>query len=93
MSDDAGGDDREDYVIVPSEVLSRAALEGLIEEFITREGTEYGAREFGLAEKKLSVARLLERGEAVIVFDLEHESTTLMRRVELQKRKAARASG
>jgi uncharacterized protein YheU (UPF0270 family) len=92
MTDPAAEDENKDYVIVPSEALSRPALEGLIEEFITREGTEYGAREFGLEEKKLSVARLLERGEAVIVFDLEHESTTLMRRQELQERKAARTS-
>jgi uncharacterized protein YheU (UPF0270 family) len=72
-----------DYIRVPHTALSQAALQGLIEEFITREGTDYGEREHSLEEKRASVQRQIERGEAVILFDPDSETTTLVRREEL----------
>lgn len=65
--------------------LSAAALEGLVDEFITREGTDYGAREHSLEEKRASVLRQLARREVVIVFDFESESTTIVSRQELAR--------
>ena len=62
------------------------ALEGLIQEFVTREGTDYGLREYTLQEKVQSVRRQLERGEVVIAFDLEHGTATLLARTELVRR-------
>ena len=76
------------YVIVPPEVLSPDALRGLLEEFVTREGTEYGAREYTLDEKVASVQRQLTRGEIVIVFDPETSSTTLQMRDALRAQAA-----
>jgi len=38
-------------MIIPWTSLSEDALRGVIEEFITREGTEYGLVEYGLSEK------------------------------------------
>lgn len=73
------------YVLVPAEALSPDALEGLIQEFVTREGTDYGLREYSLAEKVQHVKRQLERGEVVIAFDLERESATLVLRAELPR--------
>ncbi|MCC5873872.1 MAG: YheU family protein [Gammaproteobacteria bacterium] len=54
---------------IPPEQLSADALRGIIEEFITREGTEYGARELPLATKVAEVEAQLRRGEVVIDFD------------------------
>jgi len=54
---------------IPPEQLSADALRGIIEEFITREGTEYGARELPLATKVAQVEAQLRRGEVVIDFD------------------------
>ncbi len=54
---------------VPWQRLSPEALQRLIEEFVTRDGTDYGATERTLEQKVAAVRRLLERGEAVIVFD------------------------
>ena len=71
------------YVLVPASSLSPEALESLMQEFVTREGTEYGPREYTLEEKVKSVKRQLERGEVVIAFDLENESATLVLRSEL----------
>ncbi|HEX6241813.1 MAG TPA: YheU family protein [Polyangiales bacterium] len=71
------------YVEVPHSALSRTALEGLVEEFITREGTDYGQHEYSLDHKREGVLRQLTRGAVVIVFDLEAEATTLVTREEL----------
>ncbi len=71
------------YIDVPHAQLSSAALEALLEEFITREGTDYGLVEHTLESKKASVRAQLERGHVVIVFDPESESVTLLRREEL----------
>ena len=50
------------FVEIPAETLSRQALDGLIEEFVTRDGTDYGAEERTLDDKKSAVARQLDRG-------------------------------
>ena len=56
-------------VEIPFRLLSEEALKGLIEEFVSREGTDYGQGEYTLEEKAASVRRQLEAGKAVIVFD------------------------
>lgn len=59
---------------VPYTQLSDDALRGVVEEFITREGTEYGLREFKLDTKVQQVLKQLERGDAKIYFDPEAEA-------------------
>lgn len=49
--------------------LSEEALAGVIESFVLREGTDYGHRDFTLAEKRALVREQLESGDAVIYFD------------------------
>jgi uncharacterized protein len=71
------------HLEVPLEALSPEALEGLVEEFVTREGTDYGHFEFSLSEKRDRVLGQLRRGEVAIVFEVESESTTLIHRTEL----------
>jgi len=56
-------------VIVPYTALSDAALRGVIEAFVLREGTDYGSHEYSLAEKVAHVRAQIESGEAAIVFD------------------------
>jgi uncharacterized protein YheU (UPF0270 family) len=68
------------YVEVPPSALSQNALRGIVEEFITREGTDYGLREHTFDEKRASVMRLIETGDVAIFFDTETETTTLKRR-------------
>ena len=63
---------------IPIERLSPEALDGLIEEFVTRGGTDYDLREQTLEEKKRAIVRQLERGEVVVVFDAESESCTIV---------------
>ncbi|NIP15150.1 MAG: YheU family protein [Pseudomonadales bacterium] len=54
---------------VPLAELSEEALTGVIESFVLREGTDYGLRDFTLAEKCALVREQLESGDAVIYFD------------------------
>ena len=67
-----------DPIEVPHTLLSPDALLGLVESFILREGTDYGAREFTHEQKVAQVMEQLARGEARIVFDPESESVTLL---------------
>ncbi len=54
---------------VPASRLSRQALHAVVEEFITREGTDYGHRDYSLAQKRSAVLEALRDGRAEIVFD------------------------
>ena len=65
-------------LIIPPEHLSADALNGVIEAFIAREGTDYGEVELSFAEKIEQVRKQLQRGDAVVVFDVITESCTLM---------------
>jgi uncharacterized protein YheU (UPF0270 family) len=73
-----GGVVSEDGVEIPVEQLSEAVLRALIEEFVSRDGTDYGAVERSLDEKAADVRRQLDLGEARIVFDPELESATIV---------------
>jgi uncharacterized protein YheU (UPF0270 family) len=65
-------------VEIPADELSSDVLRALIEEFVSRDGTDYGAVEKSLDEKVADVRRQLERGEVRIVFDPEMESATIV---------------
>ena len=56
------------------EDLSETALVSIIEGFVLREGTEYGAHEFDLAAKCDEVRKQLINGEAQIHFDAVNDS-------------------
>ena len=56
-------------LIVPHDRLSQEALRGLIEEFVTREGTDTGYTDGSLDDNIKMVLGQLNRGEAVIVYD------------------------
>lgn len=63
---------------VPYQKLSPEALRGVIEEFISREGTDYGDRVYSLEEKVAHVMGQLRRKEAVIVFDADTETCNII---------------
>lgn len=65
-------------MIVPWESLSEDALRGVVEEFVTREGTEYGVHEVPLQQKIADVLTQLRSGHAAIVFDPELESVSII---------------
>jgi len=64
-------------ILIPWQRLSQDALNGVIEEFITREGTDYGQTEHSLAEKHEEVMGQIRRGAVVIEFSSASETCTL----------------
>jgi uncharacterized protein len=70
--------ERPEPVAVPYTELSADALQGVIDNYILREGTDYGDRTFSHEQKVAQVRRQLERGEARIVFDPLDSSVTIV---------------
>ena len=56
---------------IPYQSLNPATLENLVEELVTRNGTDYGERETSLDEKVSQVKRQLDSGQAYILYDEE----------------------
>jgi uncharacterized protein len=67
-----------DPIPVPYAALSDDALTRLLEEFVTRSGTDYGIEETSVARRTADVRRQLERGEAMIVFDPDTATTNIV---------------
>ena len=63
--------------IIPVNKLSPEALQGVIEEFISRDGTDYGEIEASLETNFRQVKYKLENGLAVLIFDDETETTNI----------------
>ena len=59
---------------IPYKELSAAALTAVVEEFVLREGTEYGDQDYSLQNKVAQVKRQLANGEVKINFDPESGS-------------------
>jgi len=68
----------EEPVEVPSGALAPETLRRLVEEFVTRDGTDYGAVERGVEEKIGQVLGQLRSGEARLVFDPETETANIV---------------
>ena len=64
-------------MLIPHRLLSPEALRGVIEAFITREGTDYGVHEVPLATKVGQVWHQLDAGTAVLVYDEATDSCTI----------------
>jgi uncharacterized protein YheU (UPF0270 family) len=65
-------------MIIPPEALSQEVLTAIIEEFVLREGTEYGAQDISLTDKIIQVKRQLSQGDIVLVYSELHESVNLL---------------
>jgi uncharacterized protein len=63
--------------MIPAKKLSSKALQGVIEEFISRNGTDYGAIESSWETNFQQVKYKLKTGLAVLVFDDETETTNI----------------
>ena len=70
---------------IPAERLNAEIMTAIIEEFILREGTDYGAHEVDFASKVSQVKALLEAGEVTITFDPKTENCTLLTRQQFRR--------
>ena len=62
---------------IPFQELAVETLTAIIEEFISREGTDYGVHETSLEKKVQQVMNQLQLGEIVVTFDQESQSCDL----------------
>lgn len=78
-------DDEEVRVVVPWRSLSAEALRGVLVEFVTREGTEYGESDVELDTKLAQLRRQLERGDVAVLWSSDTETVNLVTRRELDR--------
>lgn len=62
---------------IPINKLSHKALQGVIEEFISRNATDYGEIEVSTETKFRHVKQKLKNGLAVLIFDDETATTNI----------------
>lgn len=65
-------------MIIPHQQLDQETLQNLLEEYATRDGTDYGEREVSLVDKVASLRRQLENKTVVIWFEPGEESVNLI---------------
>ncbi|MGN2431477.1 YheU family protein [Pseudomonas syringae] len=71
-------------MLIPYDQLEPDTLTRLIEDFVTREGTDNGD-ETPLQTRVLRVRHALTKGQAVIFFDLESQQCQLMLKHDVPK--------
>jgi len=67
-----------DGIIIPLDQLPPETLRRLVEEFVSREGTDYGHDEIDFERKIEQVVAQLRRGEAHVAFDPASQSATIV---------------
>jgi len=65
-------------LIIPYQELSPEALQGVIQEFVTRDGTDYGESEVPLDTKINQILNQMHAGKVVIVFDQKTETCNIV---------------
>jgi uncharacterized protein YheU (UPF0270 family) len=63
---------------IPAAALSELALLGVIDDYINREGTDYGPEPIDFAQKRRAVRRALDAGRAMITYDTHSRTTTII---------------
>ena len=65
-------------MIIPYHQLDPETLQNLLEEYATRDGTDYGEREVSLVDKVANLRRQLQNKTVVIWFEPGEESVNLI---------------
>jgi uncharacterized protein len=65
-------------IIIPHHSLEPETLRAMLEEFVTRDGTDYGDQEISLNARVDQVLRQVRTGKAVIVYDSEAETFSIV---------------
>ena len=71
---------------VPYREISPDALQGLLEDFVTRQGYDTTEVDAGLEDWVQQVRQQLVKGELTIVFDPQTESVTILTKQEYRTR-------
>jgi len=72
------------FVAVPPQRLQADVLQALLEDYTSRDGTDYGERESTLQEKVDRLQRQLRAGELQILHDIDSEQWDLVPSAEAE---------
>lgn len=72
-----------DLLRIPLERVDPEVLVSMLEEYASRDGTDYGARELSLDEKVSNLRRQLQSGDLAIAYDLASEQWDILTRTQL----------
>lgn len=75
---------------IPPERLSEQILNSIIENFILREGTDYGSVEVSHEKKVEQVRKQIDSGKIKIVFDAASETVSLLTSHQYARLRAGR---
>lgn len=70
---------------IAPEILSEEALQGIIENFILREGTDYGREEASFTAKYNQIIKQIKNKQVKIAFDPNTNTVGLVTQAEFQK--------
>lgn len=73
------------FLAVPPGRLPADTLQSLLEEYASRDGTDYGEREFSLDEKVRALQGQLDAGELQILYDVDCEEWDLLPRDQAEE--------
>ena len=65
-------------MIIPFTQLPTDTLDAIIENFVLREGTEYGSEDVALSDKIAQVRQQLKQGTALLVYSELHETVNIL---------------
>jgi uncharacterized protein YheU (UPF0270 family) len=65
-------------MIIPLEQLTSETLSAIIENFVLREGTEYGSEDVSLNDKITQVHQQLKQGTALLVYSELYETVNIL---------------
>jgi uncharacterized protein YheU (UPF0270 family) len=74
-----------EFVLVPAQRLQADVLQALLEEYASRDGTDYGERERTLEEKVAQLQRQLRTDELQILYDVDSEQWDLLPRAQAEQ--------
>ena len=64
-------------LIIPHRSLEPETLRAMLEDFVTRDGSDYGEHEVGIGSRVQQVMRALESGKALILYDTDSETFSI----------------
>ncbi len=72
--------------LIPFESLAPETLDNVLNDIVSRDGTDYGDYDLSLDQKREQALRALKSGDAVLLFDTESETIQLVSKSALQQR-------
>jgi len=73
-------DDERPFVRIPYDQLSPDTVTAVIEEYVTRAGTDYGEKEIPFDQQIIQIKKYLKAGTAFIVFNKETMTCSIVLR-------------